>query len=135
MRTVNITKYSKNGEEIRVFTRKQLQEIFKVNNRQWWVKRLESCGFTYQWFKKKLNLTDGNFSPNKVARIPLFQLPEIRKLALLDLFLSLKKGRTGFSIEQFRMLNENDYLDELEAELNLNPIQHFQELYHEYNSK
>lgn len=121
MITVNINNYEINGQKKLLLSRKVLQEIFKVSSREWWVKRLEACGFDNNWFITRLGISQNEYNPIKTTNVPLFQFSEIKKLALLDLFLNAKKGRKGFSMEQFKLLNENNYLETLEKELGLQP--------------
>jgi hypothetical protein len=134
MQTININKYEVDGTKKILLSRKVLQEIFKISSRDWWLRRLDACGFDTRWFMDRLGITESEYNPISVTNVPLFQFCDIRKLALLDLFLNAKKGRKGFSIEQFRLLSENNYLDTLETELGLNPDQHFEKLLREYNN-
>jgi len=135
MKTVNVNNYSVNGVTKMQFSRKTLQEIFGISNREKWRERLEACGFTPEWFCQKLGISESEYSPRLVSSIAIFQPEDVKKLSLLDLFLSLKKGRFGFSKDLFQQLIENDYLTDLEKAYNLNPIEHFAELYHGYKNR
>jgi hypothetical protein len=134
MRTVNINSYSVDGIPITKFSRKTLQDIFGISHRGKWRERLEACGFTTEWFCQKLGISESEYSPRLVSSMAIFQVEDVKKLSLLDLFLSIKKGRSGFSKDLFQQLNENDYLATLEQTYDLNPIQHFKQLFEAYKN-
>ena len=135
MKTVNINNYSVNDVPKIKLSRKTLQEIFGISNREKWVERLEACGFTADWFCDQLGISLSDYNPRAVTSIPIFQIEEIARLSLLDLFLKQKKGKRGFSKSQFHAFMENGFLLDLIDTFRFDPIKHFQELYYAYQNR